>query len=233
MPLERTTDVEQSLVKIQKQLRKIDQLRLPGQSRRDIESILVEQVARELDRALPVRAGHGFRTAETAMLLGQELAMVNEELHQLKLASYLHDVGLLLMPRGVAEDSGYLDADAYRAVQNHARLGASLLEPFTFLQAASVFIAHHHERWDGTGYPYGIRGPFIPLGARILAVADAFDAIAVPNVQEQSQRDLIALRILLVASGTQFDPTVVEQFARIMLKQQRRTCLQPLLTILS
>jgi HD-GYP domain-containing protein (c-di-GMP phosphodiesterase class II) len=227
------TGVEHTIAKIQRQLRKIDQLRLPERSRRDIESILVQQVVRELDRALPAHAGHGLRTAEIAVLLGQKLMIVNEELHQLKLASYLHDVGLLLMPRAVTKYDGYLDAEAYRTVQNHARLGASLLEPFTFLRAASVFIAHHHERWDGTGYPYGIRGPFIPLGARILAVADAFDAIAVPNVQEQSQRDLIALRILLVASGTQFDPAVVEQFARIMLKQQGQAYLQPSLTILS
>ena len=219
MPLERTTDIEQSIAKIQKQLRKIDQLRLPARSRRDAESILVQQVARELDRVLPAHAGHGLRTAEIAVLIGQQLAMAHEELHALKLASYLHDVGLLLLPRGITEDGGYLDAEAYRTVQNHARLGASILEPYTFLQAASVLIAHHHERWDGTGYPYGIRGPFIPLGARILAVADAFDAITVPNVQEPSQRDLIALRMLLVASGTQFDPAVVEQFARVVLKQ--------------
>jgi response regulator RpfG family c-di-GMP phosphodiesterase len=77
-------------------------------------------------------------------------------------------------------------------------------------------IAHHHERWDGSGYPYGLRGTYIPLGARILAVADAFEAIQVPTVGDRSLRDRIALRILQVASGTQFDPSVVGLLAELM-----------------
>jgi HD-GYP domain-containing protein (c-di-GMP phosphodiesterase class II) len=71
-------------------------------------------------------------------------------------------------------------------------------------------IAHHHERWDGSGYPYGLGGEFIPFGARILAVADAFEAIQVPEACDRSVRDQIALRILRVASGTQFDPAIVD-----------------------
>ena len=85
-----------------------------------------------------------------------------------------------------------------------------MLEPFLFLQEASILIAHHHERWDGSGYPYGIRGAFIPLGARILAIADTFDAIRIPNVSENDRRNLIALRMIRITSGTQFDPALVE-----------------------
>jgi HD-GYP domain-containing protein (c-di-GMP phosphodiesterase class II) len=77
-------------------------------------------------------------------------------------------------------------------------------------------IAHHHERWDGSGYPYGLRGEFIPFGARILAVADVFEAIRVPHVRDRSLRDRIALRILQVASGTQFDPCVVDALIELM-----------------
>ena len=197
---------------IQKLLRKIDSLQLPTRSRRDVESILVRQVVRELDRVLPSFASHGLRTAEIAIRLGQELDMTEEELHQLKLASYLHDIGLLIIPRAVNEPGAFLDCEAYRTVQNHVRFGASILEPFTFLRTASVLIAHHHERWDGSGYPYGIRGPFIPLGARVLSMADAFDSIRVPDVSEQTLRDQIALRILRVSAGTQFDPWLVELF---------------------
>jgi HD-GYP domain-containing protein (c-di-GMP phosphodiesterase class II) len=85
-----------------------------------------------------------------------------------------------------------------------------LLEPYTFLREAAVLIAHHHEWWDGSGYPYGIRREFIPLGARILAVADAFESIQVPNVPDRALRDRIALNILRIASGTQFDPDLLE-----------------------
>jgi response regulator RpfG family c-di-GMP phosphodiesterase len=91
-----------------------------------------------------------------------------------------------------------------------------LLEPFSFLRWATTLIAHHHERWDGSGYPYGIRGEFIPLGARILAIADAFDAMQIPGISDHTVRNTIALRILRVAAGTQFDPYLVRIFARVM-----------------
>jgi response regulator RpfG family c-di-GMP phosphodiesterase len=195
---------------IQQLLGKIDSLKLPARSRRDVESILVRQVARELDRVLPSSAGHGLRTAKIAIELGCQLGMTEEELHQLKLASYLHDIGLLTCPCAVNESWTFLDGETYRTVQNHVRFGARLLEPFAFLRTASVLIAHHHERWDGSGYPYGIRGPFIPLGARILSIADAFDSIRVPAVSDPTLRDHIALRILRVSAGTQFDPWLVD-----------------------
>jgi response regulator RpfG family c-di-GMP phosphodiesterase len=123
-------------------------------------------------------------------------------LHDLKLAAYLHDIGLLMLPAHLTE--------SYVAIQNHSRLGGALLAPFSFLKGASILIAHHHERWDGWGYPFGIRGQFIPLGARILSVADALDAIRIPEVSNRAARNTIALRIIRVAAGTQFDPMLVE-----------------------
>jgi response regulator RpfG family c-di-GMP phosphodiesterase len=135
-------------------------------------------------------------------------------LHCLKLAALLHDIGLLVLPRELISEGKELDSESYVTLQNHPRLGASLLEPFFFLKEASVLIAHHHERWDGSGYPYGIRGTFIPLGSRVLAIADAYDAIKVPDADD-AVRNQVALRILLVASKTQFDPGLVEVFYRI------------------
>jgi response regulator RpfG family c-di-GMP phosphodiesterase len=135
------------------------------------------------------------------------------ELHDLKLAALLHDIGLLMLPQELISGGNTLDSESYVAVQNHPRLGASLLEPFFFLREASILIAHHHERWDGSGYPYGIRGTFIPLGSRILAIADAYDAIKVPDADD-TVRNQVALRILLVASKTQFDPALIEVFYR-------------------
>jgi response regulator RpfG family c-di-GMP phosphodiesterase len=136
--------------------------------------------------------------------------MTAGELHDLKLAAFLHDLGLLMLPHDLTIGVPTLDSESYITVQNHPRLGASLLEPFFFLREASVLVAHHHERWDGSGYPYGIRGRFIPLGSRILSIADAFDAIRIPEVSNRVVRDTIALRILRVAAGTQFDPELVE-----------------------
>jgi len=202
--------IEPVVLAIHQLLEKIDRLRLPATSCRDIESILVCQVSKELDRALSWQAGHAARTAAVAILIGEALALDAATLHHLKLAALLHDIGLLMLPDHLRKDPEPLDPASHVAIQHHPRLGSNLLEPFDFLREASVLIAHHHEWWDGSGYPYGIRGEFIPLGARILAVADTFEAIQVPGAWDRSMRDRVALRILRVASGTQFDPAIVD-----------------------
>jgi HD-GYP domain-containing protein (c-di-GMP phosphodiesterase class II) len=198
------------IITVQRMLRKIDCLRLPLASRRDVESILVRQVGKEIDRALPRQAGHGRRAAAISLLIGQAIGMTTGELHDLKLAAFLHDIGFLMLPAHLSAGKYPLESEDYVALQNHSRLGAALLDPFAFLKEASILIAHHHERWDGSGYPYGIRGRFIPLGSRILSIADAFDAIRIPEVSNRAVRNRIALRILRVAAGTQFDPELVE-----------------------
>lgn len=207
--------IHPGIITIQGMLRKIDCLRLPLASRRDVESILVRQVGREIDRALPWQAGHGRRTAAISLLVGQAVRLTSGELHDLKLAGFLHDIGLLMLPHDLTIGVNGLDPESYVTVQNHPRLGALLLEPFFFLREATALIAHHHERWDGSGYPYGIRGRFIPLGARILAIADAFDAIRIPEVSNRVARNKIALRIIRIAAGTQFDPQLVEALCKL------------------
>src|SRR4029077_243341 len=202
--------IHPGIITMQAMLLKIDRLRLPLASRRDVESILVSQVGREIDRALPWQSGHGRRTAMISLLIGQAVGLTPGELHDLKLPAFLHDIGLLMLPHDLTIGMSTLDSESYVTVQNHPRLGASLLEPFFFLREVFVLIAHHHERWDGSGYPYGIRGRFIPLGARILSIADAFDAIRIPEVSNQVARNKIALRIIRVAAGTQLDPELVE-----------------------
>ena len=210
MRIKASDNVQPAVMRIQRMLQKIDRLCLPSASRRDLESILVRQVANELDRLLPWQAGHGEGAAAIALQIGRAAQLTDEELHQLKLASLLHDIGILMLPPSLQTRREWIEPDVYVTIQNHPRLGATVLEPFLFLRESTVMIAHHHEQWDGTGYPYGLRGEFIPLGARILAVADAFEVIQVPHVHDRSLRNRIALRILQVASGTQFDPCVVD-----------------------
>jgi HD-GYP domain-containing protein (c-di-GMP phosphodiesterase class II) len=210
MQLHISEQIHPVIITAQRMLRKIDCLRLPIASRRDVENILVRQVCREIDRALPWQAGHGRRTAAISLLIGQAIGMTTGELHDLKLSAFLHDIGILMLPAHLSSGKYPLESEDYVALQNHSRLGATLLEPFSFLKEASILIAHHHERWDGSGYPYGIRGHFIPLGSRILSIADAFDAIRIPEVSNRVVRNKIALRIIRVASGTQFDPELVD-----------------------
>ncbi len=218
MHIDISDQIEPTILTIQSMLRKIDRLHIPPASRRDLENILVGQVTKELDRVLPWQAKHGQETAVVALQIGLAAHLDDEFLHQLKLAALLHDIGLLMLPPHLQTGQETQNPDAYVAIQNHPRLGTALLEPFSFLREATVMIAHHHERWDGSGYPYGLRGEFIPLGARILAVADAFQAIQVPDVHDRFLRDHIAMRILRVASGTQFDPFVVDLLTELMKK---------------
>ena len=217
MTVETEAPVRTVLPRIVAMLSKIDRLRLPPRSRRDVESILARQVTKEIDRALPWQAGHGQNTADIALMIGQTMALDVDALHHLKLAALLHDIGLLMLSPCITENRAPLEPESYVAVQHHARLGANLLEPFMFMREASILIAHHHERWDGSGYPYGIRGAYIPLGARILAIADAFDAIRVPGSPGRVGRNRIAIRILRVAAGTQFDPELVSLLSRLVL----------------
>ena len=213
-----STDSE--LERIRLALQTIDALRLPSSVRPHIEAVLVRQVAKILDQALPWQQGHGRRTATLAQAIGSAAGLCRDALHHLTLAALLHDIGLLTLPNAFASHTGYLDVGSYAAIQCHPRLGAQWLESFPFLRQASVIIAHHHERWDGSGYPYGIRGTFIPFEARVLAIADAFDAIQVPGVTDQETRGRVAYRILTVAAGTQFDPQLVEICGHCL---QRRT----------
>ena len=198
-----------TLERIQLALRTIDTLWLPDSVHPHAETILVRCVAKMMDRALPSQQGHGERTAALAETIGSAAGLSQQDLHHLTLASLLHDIGLLTLSSD-QDPAGQLDNQSYAAIQSHPRAGAEWLEPFRFLRNASVIIAHHHERWDGSGYPYGIRGTFIPLEARILAIADAFDAIQVATMTDQKTRDRVAYRILTVAAGTQFDPELVE-----------------------
>ncbi len=218
-----TLENKVQVTRIQALLRRVDNLRLPDSSRREIEVLAVRQVASLLDRALPWQRGHGRRTGELAQALGVAAGLSPDALHHLALAALLHDIGLLALPRRLASWSGYLDLSSYAAIQCHSRLGAQWLEPYLFLRQASVIIAHHHERWDGSGYPYGIRGTFIPLEARILAIADTFDAIRVPGAHNQETRARVAYRLLTVSAGTQFDPMLVQTCGHCLAQMDSRS----------
>jgi HD-GYP domain-containing protein (c-di-GMP phosphodiesterase class II) len=226
MRIDTIDHVEPAILTLQAMLLKIDRLHVPATSRRDLESILVRQVSNELDRLLPWQAGHGQETANIALRIGDAVSMDVGALHQLKLAALLHDIGLLMLPFHLQNGRRSFEPDSYVAIQNHPRLGATLLEPFSFLREATIMIAHHHEHWDGSGYPYGLRGALIPFGARILAVADAFGAIQVPAIHDRALRDHIALRILQVASGTQFDPFIVDTLVQLLDKDNNQAVKQ-------
>jgi HD-GYP domain-containing protein (c-di-GMP phosphodiesterase class II) len=205
-------------------LKQIDALQLPPVAQRDMEERLSEDASAYMERFIRHNPGHGSRTATYSALLAQALEISDEEIHDLRLAGLLHDIGLLCMDEQLLTRPDLWDAVAYAHVQSHPRVGAELLRPFAFLSSAALAIAHHHERWDGSGYPYGLRGDFIPLPARILAIADAYDAIHVPADVAPSLRQRICLRLLKIRAGSQFDPTLVSIFASAVTNVRPGNC---------
>lgn len=158
----------------------------------------------------PTLLEHGQRTAFYAMALGQTIGIPVRDLIDLYYAAVLHDIGQVMLPDDILQKK-YPTHEEYVLIQCHPRDGARLLETIPVLHRAAVLIAHHHEHWDGSGYPYGLRHTFIPLGSRILAIADRFDALWEQkggfHVDEGS-----AMRLIRTLAGSQLDPTLVGVF---------------------
>ncbi len=194
----------------------LDHLRLPARPISDVRIVRIRRIVQRLERLLPHHAGHGERTACYALALGEALGLSDDALLDLHFAALLHDLGLLTVPASIVSETRPLSGEEYAALKSHPRAAAELLEPIRFLRQAALLIAHHHERWDGFGYPYGLRGDFIPFGSRILAVADTFDALATRRLSaaEEFEHET-ALTQLQTMAGSQLDPDLVATFVRV------------------
>jgi HD-GYP domain-containing protein (c-di-GMP phosphodiesterase class II) len=201
-----------------KTFRHLAALRVPpasSQNRLQLEIMLLLSLLQTMATRQPYLLGHGDRTASYALLLGKTVGLQAADLIHLHYAALLHDIGQLTLPDELLKKSGPLTAEEYELVQSHPRAGAELLEPISFLETPALWIAHHHERWDGSGYPYGLRGSFIPLGSRILAVADTFDALTSDH-SYRTEGDLeTALGLLQMVAGSQLDPELVQAFVQL------------------
>jgi HD-GYP domain-containing protein (c-di-GMP phosphodiesterase class II) len=174
-------------------------------NRPDILSCFIEQMAAKDPEMHP----HGRRTAQFAVALGSALGLRGDALVDLYYAGVLHDIGKLMLPDALLHKDGPLSADEYTLVQSHPRAATQLLEPFASLRGVAVLIAHHHEHWDGSGYPFGLRGELIPLGARILAVTDTYDALTSGQCHRPVHEKDSAVRLLRILAGTQLEPALV------------------------
>ena len=170
---------------------------------------------RLIESADPSLRGHGIRTAYYAVPLGHAAGLSPAELNDLCLASLLHDIGVLTIPQELLDKEEPLTDEEYALVQSHPRAGAKLLAPIAVLRRPALWIAHHHERWDGFGYPYGLRGELIPLGARILAIADTFDSLTSPQPFRPALEPKSALRLLQKLAASQLDPALVAVFGQL------------------
>jgi response regulator RpfG family c-di-GMP phosphodiesterase len=159
--------------------------------------------------------GHSERVVSFSLRLGREMGLSQEELTSLEFGSLLHDVGKIGVPDAVLRKPAPLTEPEWYEMRKHPLHGEQILGGIEFLEGAARVVAQHHERWDGSGYPVGLRGEEIDLNARIFAVADAFDAITSDRVYRVAKSYEAAARELEEWAGRQFDPVVVEAFRRV------------------
>jgi HD-GYP domain-containing protein (c-di-GMP phosphodiesterase class II) len=155
---------------------------------------------------------HSTRLAEWGMRVGQELGLEETELQNLEIAALLHDIGKVGIPDAILRKPGKLDADEYALMKKHPEYGWAVLRMLPGFERAALDILHHHENFDGTGYPAGLKETEIPVVSRIVSVIDAFDAMVSSRPYRTGLPLEEAVRRLIASSGTQFDPLVVQRF---------------------
>ena len=160
--------------------------------------------------------GHLFRVRDYCRILARAVGMPDKQLRNLDLGSMLHDIGKYSIPDAILTKPGPLTDEEWVVMRTHPQLGAGFVEKIPFLAGATDVILCHHERYDGGGYPNGLQGEDIPLGARIFSIVDTFDAIVSKRCYKDAQDPSVALSEVRRCSGTQFDPKIVEVFEKVL-----------------
>jgi PAS domain S-box-containing protein len=169
----------------------------------------IEGWSRVLEARGVESSGHTRRVSDMAIQLGQAAGLSQTELVHLRRGALLHDIGMLSIPESVLVKAGPLSPAERAIVQQHPDYGFGILAPIVYLRPALDIPHSHHERWDGSGYPRGLRGDLIPLAARLFAVVDTWDALRAEKPYRAAWSDAAALSYLEAQAGTQFDPAMV------------------------
>ncbi len=171
-------------------------------------------LANAIDVRDPYTRGHVERVTAYAQILAQQMGIRDGFLEQIRFGSILHDIGKIVIQDEVLLKANPLTPDEWKKMKQHPITGAEMIKDISYLAPAAPIIRHHHERWDGTGYPDGLKEEQIPLGARIVAVADSFDAMSIDRPYRNGRSLEDAYQEILNCSGSHFDPQVVKAFQR-------------------
>jgi response regulator RpfG family c-di-GMP phosphodiesterase len=172
----------------------------------------VEALANAIEARDRYTAGHTNRVWRMTVRAAQMLKWDDSKIKELRMGAILHDVGKIGVPDAILNKQGPLDSNEQAIMKTHPELGVRMIEKVNFLKPAIPYILYHHERWDGNGYPQGLKGEEIPIEGRLLAVADTFDAITSNRPYRKGQSVAKALEEIEKNAGTQFDPQIVELF---------------------
>jgi putative nucleotidyltransferase with HDIG domain len=160
--------------------------------------------------------GHSQKVSAYAALIAEAMGMKDVELEEIRLGGVLHDIGKVGIPESILNKNGPLNPEEWETMKSHVNFGAKILDPLTPLARIREMVLHHHEFFDGSGYPDAMTGENIPLGARIIAIADAYDTITSDRTYKKARSATDALAELERCANAQFDGTIVELFVRTM-----------------
>jgi len=186
-------------------------------SQLDRAEAVITTLALTIEARDPYTLGHCDRLSRYAVALGEALGLDQEMLRALRLGGYLHDLGKIAVPDGILLKPGPLDPLEQERIRAHPSAGSDLVLGLRSLELVRPIMRHHHEKWDGSGYPDGLKGEAIPLGARIISVVDVFDALHTdrPYKTAMSRSDAVSLLIRETDAGY-WDPRVVDSFLEIL-----------------
>ncbi|HYM63795.1 MAG TPA: HD domain-containing phosphohydrolase [Gaiellaceae bacterium] len=172
----------------------------------------VESLNATVEAKDPYTAGHSLRVQRIALALGEELEFTPVEMDALRFGALFHDIGKIAIPDGILTKPDRLTAEEYEEIKRHSVEGARIIEKFSRLREAVPIVRHHHERWDGKGYPDGLSADAIPVAAAIAGLADAWDAMTTDRPYQEALTFNAAMREVRNGRGTQFIPVVVDAF---------------------
>lgn len=178
----------------------------------------IQALATTIEAKDPYTRGHSERVAKYSTIIAEEMNLSEDFLNTLNFAALLHDIGKIGIPDEILNKPGKLSEDEFEKIKIHPALGASIVKKIDFLASASSFIRFHHERLNGDGYPDGLKGEDIPLGAAILAVADSFDALTSDRPYRRAWGIEETVKEIEKNSGTQFKPEVVQALKQALKK---------------
>jgi putative nucleotidyltransferase with HDIG domain len=176
----------------------------------------IEVLADIIDKRDAYTAQHSYRVANYCEAIAHKLKLNQSDYETLITAARVHDLGKISVPDSILLKNQRLQPEERNLIIDHATVGFTILSNLRFYKSGAKFVFHHHERYDGTGYPHGLKGDQIPLGARIMAVADSYDAMTSDRPYRKAMSAEQALAEIIDNSGTQFDPGIVEVFVQIV-----------------
>jgi putative two-component system response regulator len=180
----------------------------------------LEALVNALEAKDPYMRGHSARVADLSATVAHELGIPEEEVEHVRVAGRLHDIGKIGTRESVLNKQGALSPDEFEHVKQHVIIGSQILAPLSHLGDIIPAVRHHHERWDGTGYPDGLRGEEIPMGARIIGAAEVFDALSTSRAYQEKMSPEKAVERAADLSGTVLDPKVYEALASVVARRR-------------